>query len=151
MTWLVKNVLPVVANLDARESNRVEEWREKMRSMAIQEPKASIPARRPFSPRIAHWIRGSLATKGTPMEVPMETPHQPTGPWPTKSSVCTASSVAFHSGTAFCMRAVISCARSGLYSRLREVIRAVSASRAAAVASGVVRSPWPGASMATTA
>jgi len=30
---------PRVANLDARQSHRVEIWREKMRSMAIQEPK----------------------------------------------------------------------------------------------------------------
>ena len=70
--------------------------------------KAAAPGRSsltPARPRAAAFTRGSEATNGRPMAVPIETPQYPTALSSTHSSPCTASSVAFHSSTARELRA----------------------------------------------
>jgi hypothetical protein len=69
-----------------------------------------------------------------------------------KSSVCAASSAAFHSGTAFFIRSAISFSRSGVQPVATwPVTRAKVVRPSSSASSREIRSPWPGASMASVA
>src|SRR6185437_4822948 len=112
-----------------------------------------LPERRPASPNTAHLMRGSLATNGMPIAVPMETPQYPTRSCrPTNARVWTASRAAFHSGTAFWVRSAM------VFSMSAEKLvpgsprtRAPTSAASLAACSRLMRSPCPGASIASTA